>query len=823
MDTFTTLVVFLYVISVYRVSNARDTITVDLVIRDGETITSVGGSFELGFFSPDDSNNRYVGIWYKKVSTRTVVWVANREFPLTDSSGVLKVTDQGTLVILSGTNGIIWSSNSLQPAMNPNAQLLESGNLVMKNGNDSDPEKFLWQSFDYPCDTALPGMKFGRNTVTGLEWYLSSWKSTDDPSKGNFTYRLDPSGFPQLILRSGSAVTFRSGPWNGLRFSGFPEIRSNPVYKYAFVLNEEEMYYTYELLNSSVITRLVLSPNGYVQRFTWIDRTRGWILYSSAQKDDCDSYALCGAYGSCNINHSPKCTCMKGFVPKFPNEWSMVDWSNGCVRSTPLDCHKGEGFVKYSGVKLPDTRNSWFNESMSLKECASMCLGNCSCTAYANSDIRNGGSGCLLWFGDLIDIREFAENGQELYVRMAASELDAFSSSNSSSEKRRKQVIISSVSILGVLFLIVILTLYVVKKKKLKSNGKVKHYLEGGEANERHEHLELPLFDLAALLSATNNFSSDNKLGEGGFGPVYKGILQEGQEIAIKRLSKNSRQGLNEFKNEVESIAKLQHRNLVKLLGCCIHGNERMLIYEFMPNKSLDFFIFDQMRSVVLDWPKRFVIINGVARGLLYLHQDSRLRVIHRDLKAENVLLDSEMSPKISDFGLARSFGGNETEANTTRVAGTLGYMSPEYATEGLYSTKSDVFSFGVLVLEIVTGKRNRGFFHPDHGYNLLGHAWTLYMEGRSLELIDPSMGDTYNLSEVLRTINMGLLCVQRFPSDRPSMHSVVLMLGSEGAVPQPKEPCFFTERNVLEANPFPGEHMLFSGNETSITLLEAR
>ncbi|XP_034678688.1 G-type lectin S-receptor-like serine/threonine-protein kinase At4g27290 isoform X2 [Vitis riparia] len=776
MDTFTTLVVFFYAIFILRVSNAGDTITVDLVIRDGETITSVGGSFELGFFSPVDSNNRYVGIWYKKVPTRTVVWVANREFPLTDSSGVLKVTDQGTLVILNGTNGIIWSSNSSQPAINPNAQLLESGNLVVKNGNDSDPEKFLWQSFDYPCDTALPGMKFGRNTVTGLDRYLSSWKSTNDPSKGNFTYRLDPSGSPQYILRSGLAVTFHSGPWNGLRFSGCPEIRPNPVYKYAFVMNEEEMYYTYELVNSSVISRLVLNPNGYVQLFTWIDRTRGWILYSSAQKDDCDSYALCGAYGSCNINHSPKCTCMKGFVPKFPNEWNMVDWSNGCVRSTPLDCHKDEGFVKYSGVKLPDTRNSWFNENMSLKECASMCLRNCSCTAYANSDIRNGGSGCLLWFGDLINIREFAENGQELYVRMAASEL-----------------------------------------------GKIKHHLKGGEANESQELQELPVFDLAALLSATNNFSSDNKLGEGGFGPVYKGIMQEGQEIAVKRLSKNSRQGLNEFKNEVESIAKLQHRNLVKLLGCCIHGNERMLIYEYMPNKSLDFFIFDPMPGVVLDWPKRFVIINGVARGLLYLHQDSRLRVIHRDLKAENVLLDNEMSPKISDFGLARSLGGNETEARTTRVAGTLGYMSPEYATEGLYSTKSDVYSFGVLMLEIVTGKRNRGFFHPDHRYNLLGHAWTLYMEGRSLELINPSMGDTSNLSEALRSINVGLLCVQHFPNDRPSMHSVVLMLGSEGALPQPKEPCFFTEKNLVEANPFPGEQMLFSGNETSITLLEAR
>ncbi|WKA12296.1 hypothetical protein VitviT2T_029699 [Vitis vinifera] len=393
----------------------------------------------------------------------------------------------------------------------------------------------------------------------------------------------------------------------------------------------------------------------------------------------------------------------------------------------------------------------------------------------------------------------------------------------SSSKKRRKQIIIISVSILGVLLLIVVLTLYIVKKKKLKRNRKIKHHLKGDEANESQEHLELPLFNLAALLSATNNFSSDNKLGEGGFGPVYKGILQEGQEIAVKRLSKHSRQGLNEFKNEVESIAKLQHRNLVKLLGCCIHGSERMLIYEYMPNKSLDFFIFDPMRGVVLDWPKRFVIINGVARGLLYLHQDSRLRVIHRDLKAENVLLDNEMSPKISDFGIARSFGGNETEANTTRVAGTLGYMSPEYATEGLYSTKSDVYSFGVLMLEIVTGKRNRGFFHLDHRYNLLGHAWTLYMKGRSLELINPSMGDTCNLSEVLRAINVGLLCVQRFPNDRPSMHSVVLMLGSEGALPQPKEPCFFTEKNVVEANPFPGEHMLYSGSETSITLLEAR
>uniref|UniRef100_A0A5B7BIU9 Receptor-like serine/threonine-protein kinase n=1 Tax=Davidia involucrata TaxID=16924 RepID=A0A5B7BIU9_DAVIN len=833
MEGFSTILVFLlYLFSILIISNSVDTITTARFIADdGKSIVSSGGGFELGFFSPGSSKNRYLGIWYKKIPDRTVVWVANREIPLNDTSGVLKVTSQGILTLVNRTNSIIWSSNTTSSSStqrNPVAQLLDSGNLVVRDSND---ENFLWQSFDYPCDTLLPGMKLGKNLVTGLDWSLSSWKSSDDPSHGDFTYRCNPRGYPQYFLSNGSVVRFRSGPWNGLHFSGAPNLKPNLIFKFDFVFNKQEVYIIDELLNRSVVSRFMLNQDGYLQRWTWVDPE--WVLYLSVPVDHCDFYGLCGPYGSCNINNSPVCGCLSKFVPKYPKDWDMTNWSSGCVRKTPLDCQNGDGdgFLKYPDVKLPDTQHSWFKESMSLRECKMACLQNCSCMAYANSDVRRGGSGCLLWFGDLIDIREFPGVGQDVYIRMASSESASDLTVNQAGSKGKKtEIIIVSLAITaGTLLLGLSLTLYVRKKKKKKNahmnrEGRMGHIPEQGDTNEsRKEDLELPLFDLTTIVNATDNFSINNKLGEGGFGLVYKGMLEEGREVAVKRLSKSSSQGLEEFKNEVVCIAKLQHRNLVKLLGCCIQGKEKMLVYEYMPNKSLDSFIFDQTQSKLLDWPKRFHIINGIARGLLYLHQDSRLRIIHRDLKASNILLDVNMNPKISDFGMARSFGGNETEANTNRVVGTYGYMSPEYAVDGLFSVKSDVFSFGVLVLEIISGKKNRGFTHQDHQLNLLGHAWRLFEEGRSLELIDAFVSDSCYLSEVLRSIHVGLLCVQQSPEDRPSMSSVVLMLGSEGALLQPKQPGFFTERKILEADCSSNKHTSSSANELTITRLEAR
>ncbi|XP_044473368.1 G-type lectin S-receptor-like serine/threonine-protein kinase At4g27290 [Mangifera indica] len=815
-------VVFLiYFISFFfsRSCSAGDTLDANQSLKDGDTIVSAEGTFEMGFFNPGKSQKLFLGIWYKKIATGTVVWVANRGIPLNDSAGVLTFSDKGNLVLVNGTNSTIWSSTLSRSTTNPVARLLDTGNLVVADVND--PRNFLWQSFDYPGSTFLAGMKAGIDLRTGLKRDLTSWKSPDDPSVGEYSNRLHTGGVPQFLLWKGSVLRFRSGPWNGLRFSGMPNLKPNHIYTFEFVFNDEEIYYKYELINSSVVTRMELNSDGALRRYIWIDRTQEWNLYLGASMDDCDRYALCGAYGSCDINNSPTCGCLKGFVPKFPEEWVAADWSNGCVRKVSLDCREGEDFLKYSGVKLPDTQQSWYNKTMNLEECKQVCLKNCSCTAYASMDISGGGSGCILWFNELIDIRQYNENGQDIYIRLAASEIAAYRSSIG--KERMRKIIIPVLSSM-IVFLGLFLIFIVWKKgKKRKRKGAVVLNQEQNFTEKREtDDLELPLFDFVTLTDATDCFSMSNKLSEGGFGPVYKGILKDGQEIAVKRLSTTSRQGIDEFKNEVSFIVKLQHRNLVKLLGCCIHGEERLLIYEYMPNKSLDFFIFDQNKSRLLDWPKRFNIINGIARGLLYLHQDSRLRIIHRDLKASNILLDNDMNPKISDFGLARSFGEDESAGNTKKVVGTYGYMSPEYAIDGLFSVKSDVFSFGVLVLEIVSGKKNRGFTHSDHRLNLLGHAWRLFNDDKSEELIDESV-DSCNVSEVLRSIHVGLLCVQQSPEHRPRMSTVVLMLSSDVALPKPNKPGFYAERSLIEGDSSTGKQDASSTNEVTVTLLEPR
>ncbi|RWR88183.1 G-type lectin S-receptor-like serine/threonine-protein kinase RKS1 [Cinnamomum micranthum f. kanehirae] len=758
----------------FPICNSTDTITPIQSLRDGETIISAGKNFVLGFFSPGNSKNRYLGIWYKKISVQKVVWTANRENPIYNSSGILTIKG-GNLVLLDGghnSNITLWSTNVSGSTMAnySSAKLTDYGNLVLTD----DQQRIVWESFDYPTNTFLPRMKIGRNLQTGLNRVLTSWKSVDDPAPGEFSLGLDLAGVPQYILRKGSDPIWRSGPWNGERISGIPLMNREIIPEiYSYVANNDDIYLICNRANSSKATISVLDHSGLLQRQTWNDMNRGWNVITLAMEDRCDRYATCGAYASCDSNRMIWCQCLKGFERKTPG-----NWSDGCVRRRSLDCDgKGDGFLRLEHMKLPDTSRSREEPGLSLEGCKEECLKNCNCTAYARANISEGGSGCLMWDGDLIDLRTYSDGGQDVYTRVAASELSC------------------------------------------EMNERHDNVLDDNDIEENGKGSELVLFNVSVIAAATNNFSESNLLGKGGFGPVYKGQLLNGQAIAVKRLSKTSTQGIKEFKNEVTLIAKLQHRNLVRLLGYGISGQEKILIYEYMRNKSLDSMIFDQKRSAILDWRKRFSILVGIARGILYLHEDSRFRIIHRDLKVSNILLDDDLDPKISDFGMARIFGQNQVQANTNRVVGTYGYMSPEYAMDGRFSVKSDAFSFGVILLEIISGKRN-SYYCDCCSMNLIGHVWEKWKEDRAMEGVDSSMINISSFrTEVLRCIQIGLLCVQEKAKDRPNMSSVVLMLGNETAMLSPTQPAFcFGKENC-------SDHQIVcnSINEVTMTKIEAR
>ncbi|KAK9057000.1 hypothetical protein SSX86_024366 [Deinandra increscens subsp. villosa] len=827
-------IIFFFLLSAFIITptHAAATITSNQIVRYNETIVSPLETFELGFFNPANSNNHYVGIWYKKISTKTVVWVANRNTPLTHTSGELTLTLHGVLLLRDATyDTIVWSSansssnSSNSSARNPIGKLLDTGNFIIyEKGDSMNEEEPIWQSFDFPTDTLLPGMKHGKNLVTGNDRHLTSWKSADDPAFGDFSDWIDTKGYPQLIIREGGEIMFRGGPWNALWFSGTPNLKPNRFFNFTFVLNHREIYFQYNQIDTSILMRIILQTNGHLEGLFWSTSKQEWILYTSPQLDRCDRYAVCGPFGICDINNPLFCLCLNGFEPASPDRWRNTDWSQGCRYTVPLDCNPSEGFKKFSNLKLPDTQWSWYNQTMTLVECEKMCKRNCSCSAYTNSNMSGTGSGCLLWFGDLIDIRTVGEDGDTLYIRLSASELDSMENSRSSIARRRVRVIVP-IALVVLVILVSTCLFYHFYKQKPQQEGtpenEFQHDFENTSTGD--EDLELPLFGLSTILKATNNFSMNNKLGEGGYGPVYKGVLENEQVIAVKRLAKTSTQGFHEFKNEVILISKLQHRNLVKLLGCCIEGDEKMLVYEYMSNKGLDSFIFDKTQSELLDWSARYSIINGIARGLLYLHQDSRLRIIHRDLKVSNILLDMDMNPKISDFGMARIFRGNQIEANTDRVVGTYGYMAPEYAGDGLFSIKSDVYSFGVLVLEIVCGEKNRDFLHKEEYNNLTGHAWELHNEGISLQLVDKCLVESINIPQVHRSIHIGLLCVQRHPEDRPTMTSIIMMLGSECPLLTPKEPGFYIGNTKQDTTESSSSHKTNSNNEVTITMLNGR
>ncbi|KAF8752434.1 hypothetical protein HU200_011956 [Digitaria exilis] len=796
----------------FSLATPIDTIDQAASISGNQTLVSSGGVFQLGFFSPGDGadgDRKYLGIWYAKVPEPTIVWVANRQSPVLNSPGVLKLSPDGRLVIVDSRNATVWSSAEPTTSITTlaSARLFDDGNFVLSSDGSRSPGSVAWQSFDYPTDTLLPGMKLGVDNKAGITRNITSWSSPTDPSPGPYTFKLVTGGLPQFFLFRGPTTRiYTSGPWNGEMLTGVPYLKSQD-FGFTVVSSPDETYYTYSIRNASLLSRFMVDgTSGQLKRFVW--SSGAWSNFWYYPSEPCDGYAKCGAFGYCDSSLSQLCSCLPGFVPRSPEQWSLRDTSGGCIDGGGGG---GDGFWVVNQMKLPDATNATVYAGMTLEQCRVVCLNNCSCRAYAAANVHGAvSSGCVIWGVDLLDMRQYSISVQDVYIRLAQSDIDALKAAEG------KTTVIAIVCTMSAVLLVAAICCYFCRNKlRRKLQGKMAPSAASGSnglptsrvKKQRPDvnwcadkDVDLPLIDLQDILVATENFAEENKLGEGGFGPVYLGKLECGQKVAVKRMSQRSVQGVEEFTNEVKLIAKLQHRNLVRLLGCCIDDDERLLMYEYMDNQSLDTFIFDEGKRRLLGWQKRFEIILGIARGLLYLHEDSRFRIIHRDMKASNVLLDKAMIPKISDFGIARMFGGDQTTAYTLKVIGTYGYMSPEYAMDGLFSMKSDVYSLGVIVLEIVTGKKNRGFYDPELDLNLLGYAYMLWKEGRSVELVDDVMDGGFNNSEVLRCIQVALLCVDVQPRNRPTMSSVFMMLSSENAtVPVPNEPGVNNGKNTSD------------------------
>ncbi|CAL5072954.1 unnamed protein product [Urochloa decumbens] len=815
----------------------------------GTTVISDGDDFAFGFFSPSNSTPEklYLGIWYNKIPGLTVVWVANRETPAISTSGPSLVLTNTCDLILSDANGrVLWTTNTttaassspwpMSNATGSVAVLMNTGNLILR----SPSGMVLWQSFDYSTDTLLPGMKT-RSQMTSHEGnsiVLISWNGPDDPSPGAFSFGAEIGTFLQGFIWNGLLPEWRTPVWTGVTVaSQFFQANTSIVIYTAFVDSViDGMSMVFTVSDGAPPIRYVMSYSGRFELRVWNKDSSEWAALTVSPDVQCSRYGYCGISGYCDYTDAtPTCKCLDGFEPVDKEEWSTARFSRGCKRKETLRCT--DGFLALPDMKVPG--NFVRIGRKTLKECAAECSGNCSCVAYAYANLigstaKGDATRCLVWIGDhqLVDTQKMgvragpykaagadSDLADTLYLRVAGL---------SGKRTKANEVMIALPILASAIVLASIIILIWIWKFRGRRRNVENHEHRGLttteellEANTAHD-FELPYLKFQDILVATDNFSNTCMIGQGGFGKVYKVKLEGGKEVAIKRLSKDSDQGMQEFKNEIVLIAKLQHRNLVRLLGCCVEGDEKLLIYEYLPNKSLDAVIFNSERNAALDWPIRFKIIKGVARGLLYLHHDSRLTIVHRDLKASNVLLDAEMRPKIADFGMARIFGDNQENANTRRVVGTYGYMAPEYAMGGIFSAKSDVYSFGVLLLEVVSGIKISSVDRIPSYPNLIVYAWNLWKEGKAHYLVDKCIVENCLLDEASLCIYMGLLCVQENPDDRPFMSSVVLNLENGcTTLPAPNHPAYFVQRNSgMEQM---REDIVNSKNTVTLTIIEGR
>eukprot|EP00268_Persea_americana_P066073 TRINITY_DN891_c2_g2_i3.p1 TRINITY_DN891_c2_g2~~TRINITY_DN891_c2_g2_i3.p1 ORF type:complete len:815 (-),score=138.90 TRINITY_DN891_c2_g2_i3:249-2693(-) len=750
-----------------HIVKAADSISPGQSLTGDQTITSKEGNFVLGFFTPGNSSNYYIGIWYKKVQVQTIVWVANREAPLPDKSSQLKISQDGNLVLINQTNIPVWSTNINSNTSNSTVAVLhDNGNLVLSDGSNSSV--VIWQSFDYPTHTWLPTGRLGLNKITGRNQQLTSWRSIEDPAPGPFSLEIDPNGTSQyIIVWNGFRRYWTSGEWNGQIFSLVPEMTLNYIYNFTFESDEKGNYFNYTVKDPSTISRFVMDVSGQIKQLSWLDQSKQWNLFWSQPRAQCEVFYLCGAFGMCNEKAMPFCECVQGFEARSQKEWNLSDWAGGCKRKTHLRCGNNSSANGEDDKFLP-IPNMLFPEKpisrtvSSIDDCELACLNNCSCTAYAYD------GGCSIWSGDLVNLRVASDNqGKDLYLRLAASELPT------SSSKKGKVTVATVAAAVGAVAVLGIVLAVIWRCRRRRSSLSLKA-TEGS----------LVPFGYRDLQIITKNFSE--KLGGGGFGSVFKGIYPDSTAVAVKKLE-GLRQGDKQFRTEVSTIGTIQHVNLIRLRGFCSEGDNRLLVYDYMPNGSLDAHLFGS-KSDTLDWKTRYQIALGTARGLAYLHEKCRDCIIHCDIKPENILLDVTFCPKVADFGLAKLMGREFSRVLTT-MRGTRGYLAPEWISGSPITSKADVFSYGMMLFEVISGRRNSE--QSEDGKIFFFPTWAVkkLIEGEVLSLLDHKLESNADTVELIRAARVACWCIQDDENDRPSMGQVVQILEGILEVNMPQIP----------------------------------
>ncbi|KAF7004747.1 hypothetical protein CFC21_019929 [Triticum aestivum] len=759
---------------------ATDTLSPSQELAGRDKLVSLNGRFALGFFQTgsnfsNDTPKWYLGIWFHTVPKFTPVWVANAENPIANLTACkLVLTRDGNLAVHHQAT-TVWSTKANAATNTTVAALLDSGNLVLRSGSGaSNSSIFFWQSYDHPTDTVLQGGKIGWNNSTGLNRRLVSRKNAVDQTPGMYTYELSGhNGDTSIVSMFNSSKQYwSSGEWGGQYFSNIPESVGQKWLSLQFTSNKEEQYVQYAIEDPTVLSRGIMDVSGQMKVLLWFEgSSQDWQAVYTAPKSQCDVHATCGPFTVCSDVPSPSCSCMKGYSIRSPQDWELGDRSAGCARNTPLYCNNNSNssaadgetdkFYPMTSVQLPaDARN--VATATTADECSLACLGSCSCTAYSYDQ-----GACSVWHDKLLNVRQ--QGNGVLHLRLAAKEV-------SSSKTNRRGLIIgvavgASTAALGLIFLLMI---WMRKKKQYGDDT------QGG--------MGIIAFRYADLQSATKKFSE--KLGAGSFGSVFKGSLSDSTAIAVKRLD-GVRQGEKQFRAEVSSTGVVQHVNLVKLIGFCCQGDKRLLVYEYMPNGSLDHHLF-QSNALVLDWTTRYKIALGVARGLAYLHSSCRDCIIHCDIKPENILLDGSFTPKVADFGMAKLLGRDFSQVVTT-MRGTIGYLAPEWISGTAITSKVDVYSYGMVLLEIVSGSRKSSKQSSSQdgvheGYFPVRVARSL-VEGDVASLVDAKLLGEANLEEVERVCKVACWCIQDDEFDRPTMSEVVQFLECLSEVETPPVP----------------------------------